>query len=288
MGYLHIDNLYKDQRILMFKECWALEKIHGTSANVSWKHGAVRFHNGGEARDRFLSLFDETKLKELFLLLGHEDVTLYGEAYGGKQQAQSWRYGPDLKFVVFDVKVSDTWLDVPNAHDVSTKMGLEFVHYVKVSTDVPSLDAERDAPSAQAKRNRVEGDKPREGVVLRPITELEDNRGNRIICKHKRDDERETSTPRKVVDPEKMLVLRKAQEIADEWVTTTRLEHVLDKIGPDANIDRTREVISAMVDDILREGAGEIVDSRDARVAISKKTAEMFKIKLRAQIGSQQ
>ncbi len=29
MGYMHIDNLYKDQTILMFRECYALEKIHG-------------------------------------------------------------------------------------------------------------------------------------------------------------------------------------------------------------------------------------------------------------------
>ena len=37
MGYLHIDNLYKNQDILMFKECYAMEKIHGTSAHVSFK-----------------------------------------------------------------------------------------------------------------------------------------------------------------------------------------------------------------------------------------------------------
>jgi hypothetical protein len=30
MGYLHIDNLYKSQDILLFKRCYALEKIHGT------------------------------------------------------------------------------------------------------------------------------------------------------------------------------------------------------------------------------------------------------------------
>ena len=29
MGYQHIDNLYKNQSILMFRECYALEKIHG-------------------------------------------------------------------------------------------------------------------------------------------------------------------------------------------------------------------------------------------------------------------
>jgi len=32
MGYLNIDNLYKAQEVLMFRECYAMEKIHGTSA----------------------------------------------------------------------------------------------------------------------------------------------------------------------------------------------------------------------------------------------------------------
>jgi hypothetical protein len=34
MGYAHINNLYKDQEILIFKHVWALEKIHGTSAHI--------------------------------------------------------------------------------------------------------------------------------------------------------------------------------------------------------------------------------------------------------------
>jgi intein/homing endonuclease len=29
MSYLHINNLYKDREILLFKECYAMEKIHG-------------------------------------------------------------------------------------------------------------------------------------------------------------------------------------------------------------------------------------------------------------------
>lgn len=29
MGYIHIENLYKNRAILLFKECYALEKIHG-------------------------------------------------------------------------------------------------------------------------------------------------------------------------------------------------------------------------------------------------------------------
>ena len=48
MGYRHIENLYKSQTILQFRECWALEKIHGTSAHVRWSDGKVWFHSGGE------------------------------------------------------------------------------------------------------------------------------------------------------------------------------------------------------------------------------------------------
>ncbi len=62
MGYMHIDNLYRAQEILSFKTCYALEKIHGTSANVSWKDGKVWFSSGGEKRERFVTLFDESAL----------------------------------------------------------------------------------------------------------------------------------------------------------------------------------------------------------------------------------
>jgi hypothetical protein len=80
-----------------------------------------------------------------------------------------------------------------------------------------------------------------------------------------------------VVD--KLEVLAKAQVIADEWVTPVRLQHVLDKL-PDAGIERMRDVIAAMSEDVFREGVGEFVDSREARVAIGKKTAQLFKAHL--------
>jgi hypothetical protein len=287
MGYASIENLYRPsaQRILMFRECYALEKLHGTSAHLSWDSGTLSYSSGGEKHDRFIALFDDVALRAAFAALGHERVVVFGEAYGGSQQGQRWRYGDALKFVAFEVRIDDNWLSVPQAHDVAAKLGLEFVHYRRVSTDLASLDAERDAPSEQAKRNGVEGDKPREGVVLRPLEEVVTNNGTRIIAKHKRDEERETATPRKVVDPSQMLVLRQAQEIADEWCTPTRLEHVLDKMGPDIGMEKTREVIAAMTEDILREGAGEFVDSRDARNAIGKKTAQLFKARLAAKLA---
>ncbi len=281
MGYMHIINLYKDQTVLIFRECFALEKIHGTSAHVRWKDGQIHFHSGGEKQARFESLFDASKLRECFEAMGHDSVTVFGEAYGGKQQRQAWRYGADLRFVAFDVRVGETWLGVTDAKQLVVDLGLEFVHYAKISTEMVDVHAERDAPSEQARRNGVEGDKPREGVVLRPLLEFTLNNGARVMAKHKRDEERETASPRKVVDPENLKVLENANAIALEWVTPRRLEHVLDKhayIGP----EYTRDVISAMTEDVLREGAGEFVDSREVRRAIGRATVELFHERLKA------
>jgi RNA ligase len=284
MGYMHIENLYRPQAqaILMFRECYALEKIHGTSAHVKWDGDKVHFFSGGEKHERFVSLFDEEVLASAFREIGHPSVVVYGEAYGGKQQAQSWRYGKELRFVAFDVKIGEAWLAVPNAHQLVTKtLGMEFVHFVKVSTDLVALDAERDAPSEQARRNGVESDQPREGVVLRPPFECRTNNGERVMAKHKRDEERETKTPRAVVDPSKLAVLEEAAAIAEEWVTPTRLQHVLDKLPRGIGIESMREVIAAMTEDVLREGSGEFVDTQEARSAIGRKTAQIFKKRLK-------
>ena len=34
MGYMHINNLYKDQTLMMFKEVFCLEKVHGSSSHL--------------------------------------------------------------------------------------------------------------------------------------------------------------------------------------------------------------------------------------------------------------
>ena len=90
-------------------------------------------------------------------------------------------------------------------------------------------------------------------------------------------------TPRPVVDPARTEVLVAASAIATEWVTPTRLGNVLDRLkvdGAEIGIERTHDVIVAMTDDVLREGAGEIIDSREARQAIGRETATLFKARL--------
>lgn len=297
MGYLHISNLYRDQKILQFRRCYALEKVHGTSAHIAWdleladskakdsKYQGLTFYGGGESNERFAGLFDKDALIEGFRAMGHAKVVVYGEAYGGRQQKMGDTYGPDLKFIVFDVMVGETWLTVPNMAQVAERLGLEVVPWEEVSTDLDVLNALRDKPSEVAIRRGMGNDKQREGVVLRPLEEMTASNGARIIAKHKIDKFGERNTPQSVhnVDPNKLVVLAKANEIANEWVTEERLNHVVAHLtvnGVEPDIRDTGKVIAAMVEDVYREAKGEIVESKEAAAAISRKTAQMFKQRL--------
>lgn len=308
MGYRKIPNLYKDQTVLMFRECYALEKIHGTSARIDWRvessgdpecstnNGKISFFSGGAKHDDFVALFDETELEERLIALGHARVSVYGEAYGGKLQGMRETYGDELRFVVFEVKIGDTWLCVPDAAEVADKLGLEFVAYRKIKCNLASINNERDSPSIQALRNGVSshGDvgfivnsRVREGVVLRPLTECRKSNGDRVIVKHKNEAFIETRIPREV-DPEKLKVLQDAEAIALEWVTDMRLAHVLDKLGNPSEIERTGDVCKAMIADVEAEGEGEIEWSKEARKVIGKRAAMLYKAKLTSLIDGRE
>ncbi len=282
VGYLHIPNLYKDQRIQEFNRVYCLEKIHGTSAHISWKDQQLSFFSGGEKHERFVALFFkeedlEAKFKEF---IGYEDAVVYGEAYGGKQQGMSATYGPDLKFVVFDIKINGLWLALPQAVLLTEQLGLEFVAWAEVDSSTDSLNAERDKMSVQAERNGMGSDKRREGIVIRPPFEVALNNGERLITKHKNDEFKETKTPRVV--GEKLEVLKEAEAVADEWTTPMRLDHVLDKLPLASEMKHTSLVIKAMVEDVLREAEGEIVVTKAVKKAIANRAAKLWKARVTA------
>jgi hypothetical protein len=316
MGYLHINNLYKDDRIFQFGECYALEKIHGTSAHVTLKlvdgMPEVHYMSGGETYERFKALFHEGEIYTGVMNFIHSmnldlnDITFFGEAYGGKQQGMSATYGKDLKFIVFDVQKDGKWLNVPIAEQAAKSVGFEFVDYTRISTKLTDIDAERAKPSTQAIRNGIIEPKEREGIVLRPLEEAFDRRGNRIITKHKNDSFKETKTQREV-DPERLKVLADANQIADEWVTESRLDHVMDKVKglkQDAEnelgngclvkdllkleIEDTGIIVKAMVEDVRREATGEILESKEAMKAIGAAAARMFKKRLATQFSQEE
>ena len=283
MGYIHIYNLYKDQSILLFKECYALEKIHGTSTSIHYdtKTKTISFFSGGEKSYRFESLFNIEFLQKQFDALNSE-YTIYGEAYGGEQQKMSDTYGPQLKFVAFDVAQGKVWKNVHDAADFCQNyLKLEFVDYVKIPATIDALDAERDRESIQAIRNGMGRNQKREGIVIRPLFECLLHFNKRVIVKHKNKDFQETKTEKKPQD--EIQVLTDAKAIAEEWVTANRLEHVLQKWTESPTLKDMKRVISAMISDIYREGEGEIVQGKPVENAIAKATVDLLRKRLTPQ-----
>jgi len=312
MSYMHIDNLYKAQDVLLFKEVYAMEKIHGTSAHVTIKPGpvslvdghadpAISFFSGGSKHENFIKLFNAQAMLDKYVEIygpAGPELTIFGEAYGGKLQGMKETYGPDLKFIAFEVKFNDKWQTVLSAELIAGYFGCEFVHWVFIPTDLSAIDDARDAESVQAVRNGMGHGKMREGIVLRPFIELTKNNGARIIAKHKRPEFCETRTKREV-KPEKAVAEANAKKIAEEWVTHNRMEHVVDALVSGGKFPKTEEgnfeigiestgfVIKAVVDDVVREAGEEIMDSKEARKAIGARAAQMFKTALAEQLYKQ-
>lgn len=284
MGYRKIDNLYKSQVLLVFKEVYALEKIHGTSAHLAYRRSedgtdALTFFSGGAKHEAFVALFDRDALLAKFREKRIDEVTVYGEAYGGSVQRMRDTYGEALRFVAFEVKSKTSWWPVEHAHFFVRDLGLEFVHYERGPATIEWLDAQRDATSEQARRNGIEGFRQREGIVVRPPVEFSLADGGALRAKHKRPDFCETGSKRetRITDPSQIEVLERAEAIADEWVTEMRLAHVLDKLPAGLGIESTRTVIDAMVADVLAEAKGEIVEGRDTVKAISGRAGKLFR-----------
>lgn len=274
MGYLKIPNLYKDTTILLFKQCYALEKIHGTSTHIKFNGSELSFFSGGMKQETFESIFNKKELFENFLKLGHLDIVVYGEGYGSKQQGMSKTYGKDAKFIAFDVKIGDVWLDVEDAMSVAEKLNLEFVYVDKIYAIEEYINEAMLKPSMQAIRNGMGLDKISEGVVLRPLVECYKKTGERIIVKHKNPLFAETAKTREIG---KIEVVRDAEKIALDWVTDMRLTHVLDKLNLPLDFSSIPGVCKAMQDDIELEGKGEIDWSKEAKKEIGRRTVQLYK-----------
>jgi hypothetical protein len=251
--------------------------VHNSSCHISFDGNKLRFFSGCANQETFEALFDKDKLLNRFAEMYYNlPIIIYGEVYGGKVQGMSKTYGPNLRFIAFDVKIGDKWLSVPEAEEIVKSFDLEFVHYVKTSTDLEVLNRERDRDSVQAIRNGMGEGHPSEGIIIRPLIELTRNNGERLIAKYKKENFRETSTPRPV-NLEKLEILKNAEAVASEWVVAERLRHVASALNVEIESQNIPDIIREMLKDIQIEGAGEIEWNKDVERAIGKATANLVR-----------
>jgi hypothetical protein len=174
------------------------EKIDGTNIRVMWDGMQVRY--GGRTDnaqmptfllDKLQDLFPSEQLAEVFPpdeqdgITASYDVCLYGEGYGAKIQKGGGNYIPDgVSFILFDVRVGDSWLERHNVEDIAGKLGVDVVPII----DTGCLEDAVEMARAGFRSKIAYADIDAEGLVMRPAVELVDRRGHRVIAKIKHKD----------------------------------------------------------------------------------------------------
>ena len=159
------------------------EKIDGTNIRVCWDGETVTFKGRTERAQIPATLF--AALQEMFppeKFHGKDPICLYGEGYGAKIQKGGGLYRADQSFVLFDVRVGDWWLSRAAVQDVATEFRLGLVANLGVGSLYEAINYTAHGFSSQF------GTAQAEGLVLRPLHELFDRAGRRIITKIKTKD----------------------------------------------------------------------------------------------------
>lgn len=164
------------------------EKVDGTNIRVHWDGHTVIF--GGRTDNAqipaplvqtlnklFLGITNEQLFEQKF---GENPVTFYGEGYGGKIQSGS-AYTKEQSFILFDIKVGNTFLKRADIEELATAFNLKVVPVVLTGTLQQAIDYVKTKPLSPI----AEEPKESEGLIGVPLARLNDFRGNRVIVKIK-------------------------------------------------------------------------------------------------------
>ena len=81
------------------------------------------------------------------------------------------------------------------------------------------------------------------------------------------------------------VLLEKVDSICIEWITEDRLSNILSHIDKELDIKDIPMIIKLMIEDVLREAKGEIVESRELNKTIARETTVMFKRRLNSRVS---
>lgn len=203
MEYVKIPNIFKreefgknrliegdfssDELEFLAENLWVwTEKVDGTNIRVMWDGHSVTF--GGRTDkaqipahlvNKLNELFGGTNKEEIFeQKFGETSVILFGEGFGEKIQKGGGLYGP-ANFILFDAIIGNMWLRPDSLKDIADSFGIQVVPQVGVGSLYDAVKFIKTHPKSKLR------DAEMEGIVCRPLFELADRRGNRMIVKIK-------------------------------------------------------------------------------------------------------
>lgn len=182
------ENVYRDETIEFLKDLeWEFtEKIDGTNIRVVWDGHKVSYYGRtdkaqipSQLMNKLIELFGGDANEEMFeQKFGEKEVMLIGEGYGAKIQ-NGGNYRNDNGFALFDVCIDGKYISREGVKDIAHAFDLETVPVIGIGKLQDGIDWVKSKPKSKI------GTADSEGIVARPLIELNDARGERIIVKIK-------------------------------------------------------------------------------------------------------
>lgn len=184
-----VEGKFRNETIEFLKDIdWEFtEKIDGTNIRIYWDGHKVSYYGRtdkaqipSQLMNRLIELFGGDINEEMFeQKFGDMQVMLIGEGYGAKIQKGGGDYRPDNDFILFDVCINGNYQPRESVKEIANYFNIDIVPTIMIGKLQDGVDYVKSKPKSKI------GNADSEGLVARPLKELKDRVGNRIIVKIK-------------------------------------------------------------------------------------------------------
>lgn len=168
----------------------ATEKVDGTNIRVIWDGEKVEFRGKTDRAQIPPLLLEVLKEKitteKLASVFGDDvNVCLYGEGYGYKIQSGKGYLSDSHDFILFDVVVNDWYLLFDDTVGIANKMGIKHVPEIGLLTLSEAVNLVKTGFESKISEDQ---NLISEGLILKPVQDMFNRKGERIITKIKHKD----------------------------------------------------------------------------------------------------
>lgn len=184
-----VEGKFRNETIELLKDIdWEFtEKIDGTNIRIYWDGHKVSYYGRtdkaqipSQLMNRLIELFGGDINEEMFeQKFGDMPVMLIGEGYGAKIQKVGGDYRADNDFILFDVCINGNYQSRESVKEIANYFNIDIVPTIMIGRLQDGVDYVKSKPKSKI------GNADSEGLVARPLKELKDRTGNRIIVKIK-------------------------------------------------------------------------------------------------------
>ena len=184
-----VEGKFRNETVEFLKDIdWEFtEKIDGTNIRICWDGHKVSYYGRtdkaqipSQLMNRLIELFGGNINEEMFeQKFGDMPVMLIGEGYGAKIQKGGGDYRPDNDFILFDVCINGNYQPRESVKEIANYFNIDTVPTIMIGKLQDGVDYVKSKPKSKI------GNADSEGLVARPLKELKDRTGNRIIVKIK-------------------------------------------------------------------------------------------------------